>query len=423
MKPSLKTIKAMVSRILDNTRVWNLERSVNIPASLFTSVTKFPIVFKPISLGLDRTTYCNIRCRICIRALGKDCRFQHIKNEVLEKVLFLLPYTESLWLGGIGETLMHPDFVKIISIIKSNSVKISMVTNGTLLNKEIAKYMCQLNIESVYFSIDGATSRTHKKSKGSNFDQVVNAIRSLMFVKRQLRLNHPVVGIFFVGMRSNIAELPDLIEMASKIGVERIARAERIRIGASFERVIKSIKLLYSMGKSFNLNFVVLRQNIHELPEIISKFGRTFVLYPEAMTREVDYMHPHYEPKRTKFYFEKCNIRKPLNPTSRRCEFPFKAPSINVEGEICTCYGMLPHRIENWYMGTKIEIDPQEFIYGKYTEFEKAWYGKKINRIRQLVTELNEDQSSHTPTEYCELRRRGLNNICKVCPWRLHVSC
>src|SRR6185436_14141221 len=73
-------------------------------------------------------------------------------------------------------------------------------------------------------SIDAATRATYERIRvGGDFDRLIANIGLLQRCKARLGSRFPVITFNFVLMRSNVGELPDLVDLAQRLGVEGIA--------------------------------------------------------------------------------------------------------------------------------------------------------------------------------------------------------
>lgn len=100
------------------------------------------ILTKIDMLGFFTTNRCNLKCIYCSTNAGKT-----LKNELsLEEKKYIVKQAKSLRarlisLHGSGEPLLDKDFFKLVKYIKSLNIQILLVTNGTLIDKRIAKWL------------------------------------------------------------------------------------------------------------------------------------------------------------------------------------------------------------------------------------------------------------------------------------------
>jgi len=196
-----------------------------------------------LTLELFPSYYCNLKCDFCtLKKLWVDKKLLNmpeienyfnnistfINNQPMEKVKIILFGGEPL--------ILHKQIDNFLNNI-SNSKKIfaSLITNGTLLSKDIInKLACNKRITNFQFSFDG-TPMLHNKTKGSKtaFSDTINGINNL--ITSNYNRN--------IAIRINISEInknsiPDLMKLLS-------------------EKIIKYDKLIYYSAFIHNTNNIV----------------------------------------------------------------------------------------------------------------------------------------------------------------------
>lgn len=134
---------------------------------------------------------CNLHCQICpmqdISRMMPDRKpvlmdlelFKEILNQISDRPRTLL-------LTIFGEPLLHPRLMDFIKIAKEKKHRVTLVTNGTLLNREMAKEFIFLNTDKITFSIDGCKKETYESiRKGANYDRVIENLKYLSQLNEQ----------------------------------------------------------------------------------------------------------------------------------------------------------------------------------------------------------------------------------------------
>ena len=175
-------------------------------------------------LYIEATTGCNLQCRTCIRNIWDDPQAL-MSREIFQNLLDsleMLPDLKRIVFSGFGESLTHPFILDMIEMIRGREIAITIATNGLLLNPKISSELVRLGIDRVMISIDGGTPETFEGIRGTMLSQIVENIRHLNEAKRQLRSLFPSIGIEFVALRSNVAELEQVSRLASQLNISRI---------------------------------------------------------------------------------------------------------------------------------------------------------------------------------------------------------
>ncbi|MET1160663.1 MAG: GTP 3',8-cyclase MoaA [Thermoprotei archaeon] len=111
-----------------------------------------------------------------------------------------------------GEPLIRNDIVGIISEIKEAGGSVSIVTNGSLLDKH-ARELAESGIEYVNVSLHSLDPEKFRKITGGNLDRVLNGIREAVDHGIRIRIDYVVLSW-------NFNEYRNIIEYASRNGFD-----------------------------------------------------------------------------------------------------------------------------------------------------------------------------------------------------------
>jgi putative metalloenzyme radical SAM/SPASM domain maturase len=127
---------------------------------------------------------------------------------------------------GIGEPLLHPDIIDMIRLGKASlpaSGRFSLTTNASLINDDLATQIVDSGLDDIVVSIDAANPATFARlRKDATLHAALAGISRINQVKQAKNSTQPRIGFEFVAMKSNIEELPDLVDLASPHGVSFI---------------------------------------------------------------------------------------------------------------------------------------------------------------------------------------------------------
>jgi len=172
---------------------------------------------------IEPTNACNLTCRTCIRnnwdeSLGKmsEATFSRISEG-----LRALPRPLSVFFGGYGEPLAHRRIVDMVARAKEAGADVELISNGTLLTEDMARRLIDAGLDMLWVSLDGATPQSYSDVRlAESLPQILANLGRF----HELRLNaphKPDLGIAFVAMRRNIADLPALLQIGGRLGVRR----------------------------------------------------------------------------------------------------------------------------------------------------------------------------------------------------------
>lgn len=172
---------------------------------------------------IEPTSRCNLNCRTCIRNTWDESQGDMAGEtfNLLMKNLEALPFRPDIFFGGFGEPLLLPSIVEMIARAKKVAGKVELITNGILLTEQRSHELIESGLDILWISLDGATPESYADVRiGAALPQVLENIRRLALMRHETS-RRPEIGISFVAMRKNIADLPALIRMGPKFGVSR----------------------------------------------------------------------------------------------------------------------------------------------------------------------------------------------------------
>jgi MoaA/NifB/PqqE/SkfB family radical SAM enzyme len=173
---------------------------------------------------IEPTNQCNIACRMCMRN-SWDEPSGWMSSETFDVILENLENISPMPIvsfGGLGEPLAHPDFIDMVVRVKKLGGRVEMITNGTLLDERRSRQLVDGGLDMVWVSIDGASPESYADVRlGAALPEVLANLDRL----RELRESWtyfptPEIGITFVAMKRNIADLPEVIKMGRRVGAK-----------------------------------------------------------------------------------------------------------------------------------------------------------------------------------------------------------
>jgi len=175
-------------------------------------------------LYVEPTTVCNLRCRTCIRNVWSDAE-AHMDMAVFGRLMDQLaafPALQRVVFSGLGEPLSHPSFLDMVEQVRARGLAVTIGSNGLLLDAGMAEALVRLGVDRLVISLDGVRPETYAGVRGASKSVVMDNLRGLNEAKQRLASLRPTLGIEFVALRSNVAELGDLTRLASRLGAARV---------------------------------------------------------------------------------------------------------------------------------------------------------------------------------------------------------
>jgi radical SAM protein with 4Fe4S-binding SPASM domain len=187
-------------------------------------------IYAPFLVVWDFTHKCNLNCKHCYSNSGATRETELSTEEALKVVDQLADAGVIALAFSGGEPLSRKDFFEVASYAAKRGLYVSVATNGTLLTKENVRKIKQAKINYVEVSIDGATAETHDSFRGvpSAFEKAVAGLKNC--VEEDL-----CACIATTATKSNIDEMPEILDLAEKIGAERFTYFNFIPTGRGKE--------------------------------------------------------------------------------------------------------------------------------------------------------------------------------------------
>ncbi len=173
---------------------------------------------------VEPTTACNLQCRTCIRNVW-DEPLGRMDGETFGRILEgiqALPERPAVFFGGLGEPLLHPEFLDMVREAKRLDAPVEAITNGLLLDDARIEALIDVALDTLWVSIDGATRDCYADVRREGaLPRVVANLERLRDLKIQKRVERPLLGISFVAMRRNLAELPEVLRLEHRVGARK----------------------------------------------------------------------------------------------------------------------------------------------------------------------------------------------------------
>lgn len=179
----------------------------------------------PDFVNIETTKYCNLRCEMCHQFQdGTILTGPHLNPDTFDRWAdATLPFATRFQPSVTGEPLMSKGLPRMLAKAAEYGVKVELTTNATLLDARMRRLLLPY-LGKIHISFDGASKETFEHVRaGADFDQVCENVRALCRDIRALPLGErPVVTLACVIMRSNIEELPAVVDLAVEFGVDEL---------------------------------------------------------------------------------------------------------------------------------------------------------------------------------------------------------
>jgi heme b synthase len=179
----------------------------------------------------ETTKACNLRCQHC-RAVPEQAIGPNVLTTA-ESFAFMdeiAKVTRPVLILSGGEPLYRPDIFDIGAYGKALGFRMALATNGTLITPALATQIVDTGFSRVAISLDGAKAATHDRFRGipGSHAKAINGIRQLRERGMSVQINSTVA-------RHNVAELPDMLDLALSLGADALHIFMLVPVGCGVE--------------------------------------------------------------------------------------------------------------------------------------------------------------------------------------------
>jgi MoaA/NifB/PqqE/SkfB family radical SAM enzyme len=188
---------------------------------------------------LEPTSECNLRCRTCVRNSWNEPSgyMQMATFRRLIAGLREVPSFQAMHFWGLGEPLLHPCLAEMVALAHDAGGRTEIITNALLLDLPIAESLIQAGLDRLIVSIDGTSVEGLAEVRsGADLRLVQANLKGLQDAKARTARPRPEIGLEFVLMKRNAAELPALPALARSLGAKFVVVTNLLPYDESMSR-------------------------------------------------------------------------------------------------------------------------------------------------------------------------------------------
>jgi len=179
----------------------------------------------PVSISIEPTTSCNLRCPECpsgLRAftrptgmLQKDF-FSETIDQLYKELYYLVFYFQ-------GEPYLNPQFLDMVKYASAKRIYTATSTNAHYLTDANAKKTIESGLDRLIISIDGTTQDVYQQYRvGGHLDKVLEGAKNIVKWKREMKSKTPFIIFQFLVVKPNEHQVEDVKKLAAEIGVDDV---------------------------------------------------------------------------------------------------------------------------------------------------------------------------------------------------------
>ena len=179
----------------------------------------------PISISIEPTTSCNLRCPECpsgLRAftrptgmLQKDF-FTETIDQLYKELFYLVFYFQ-------GEPYLNPQFLDMVKYASAKKIYTATSTNAHYLTDANAKKTIESGLNRLIISIDGTTQEVYEQYRvGGQLNKVLEGAKNMVKWKRAMKSSTPFIIFQFLVVRHNEHQVEAVKKLAADIGADDV---------------------------------------------------------------------------------------------------------------------------------------------------------------------------------------------------------
>ncbi len=179
----------------------------------------------PMSIAIEPTTSCNLRCPECPSGLRSFTRPTGMLSEVLFRNVIdqLAPTLNYLTFYFQGEPYLHPHFLAFVKYATDKNIYTATSTNAHFLNDEVARSTIDSSLDRLIISIDGTTQNTYESyRRGGHLQKVKEGTQRILYWKKKMKSRTPHVVFQFLVVGPNEHQIPEVYKLAASMGVDQV---------------------------------------------------------------------------------------------------------------------------------------------------------------------------------------------------------
>lgn len=348
--------------------------------------------FNPIRVVYEVTFRCNLTCQMCPLANWKNNndntkQLQSLKDELTTgEIKSFVDELKKLGTKGImitgGEPFLRNDMLEILDYIKKKQIYCTIISNGTLINDDMAREIAQIGNEVISFSLDGP-KEVHNQIRGcgDSFTKIYNTIEKIQSYKNG-KLN-PKINLNFTISALNQNYITEIVRIACELKINVVNMLYLFYTSSDrLGQTMGILKMGHLKPENQNIpdeikriNIKVLRESINGAQELAKRYNVKLNFRPPLKDGEI-------EKRFSESGFSYCS----------KCFYPWFETRLDPYGNIYPCSIDIP-------MGNIRHQTLQEIWNSRqYRNFRKSLKKHKLLPACSKCCKLNNKLWSYLPT-------------------------
>lgn len=203
-----------------------LNHSILVASYFISKITRKKVFGgMPLSISIEPTTSCNLRCPECPSGLRSFTRATGMLTDSTFKSIIdeLSPTLSSLTFYFQGEPYLNPSFLQHVRYAHDKRVYTSTSTNAHYLTEEKAQQTVASGLDRLIISIDGTTQETYESYRvGGSLSKVLEGTKNMVAAKKKMKSSKPYLIFQFLIVKPNEHQIEEVYKLAKEYGVDEV---------------------------------------------------------------------------------------------------------------------------------------------------------------------------------------------------------
>ena len=145
-----------------------------------------------------------------------DVLFKDTIDQLSQTLTYLTFYFQ-------GEPYLNPEFLNMVRYASDKQIYTATSTNAHYLNDAASRQTVESGLDRLIISIDGTSQETYQSYRvGGSLDKVIEGTKNIIEWKKKLKSQAPHVVFQFLVVRQNEHEIPEVYRLANQLGVDQV---------------------------------------------------------------------------------------------------------------------------------------------------------------------------------------------------------
>ena len=189
----------------------------------------------PVALKVDISPLCNLRCTCCLHAMPVESSSAELKGQRFDKsqrmtveqfrriATEVAGKTSAISMYLFGDPLISPDLDEMCSIAWQAGLNTHVGTNFSFkLSDERIRSIVQSGMTHLTVCVDGLKQEDYERTRvGGRIDLVLDNLRRLMKIRRELGRKYPKVEVQYIKFQHNVHDIEAARKILTEFGIDQ----------------------------------------------------------------------------------------------------------------------------------------------------------------------------------------------------------